>query len=61
MNRKMIHEEDEDAMVPNEFSDDSQNDMEEFVEHEEQFDVRPSVSSHRESKINCSLRSKFKE
>ena len=54
MNKKLVQEEDEDAMVPNEFSDDSQNDMEEFLENEEQFEVRPSVSSHRESKINYS-------
>ena len=45
MKRHHQGEEDVDAMVPDEFSDNSHDDMEEFVEHEEQFEVRPSISS----------------
>lgn len=45
MNQKVLSEEEEDAMVPDEFSNASGDDMEEFMEHEEHFEVKPSVSS----------------
>lgn len=44
MDRQVFLEDDE-AFVPDEFSDGTQDDMEEFVEHEENFEVRPSISS----------------
>lgn len=46
MQQAVLSEEEVNAMVPDEFSDDgSQDEMEEFEENEEQFEVRPSVSS----------------
>lgn len=42
MNNQQISEEEE-GFVPDEFSE--ENDMEEFMENEEQFEVRPSISS----------------
>lgn len=42
---RQVYLQDEEALVPDEFSDGSQDDMEEFVENEENFEVRPSISS----------------
>lgn len=42
---RQVYLRDEEAFVPDEFSDGTQDDMEEFVENEENFEVRPSISS----------------
>jgi hypothetical protein len=51
MNQYKYSEEEDDGMIPNEFSDDSQNDMEEFIDEEAAFEVRPSISSRGSIKM----------
>lgn len=45
---QIIEEDEDEGMIPNEFSDENeseQDDMDEFIEHEEEFEARQSISS----------------